>query len=123
MGSSQVEVWKASFCALHGIKEARLKKKALHFSGTVQDNRGRHDSHKKLDDSIRNAIRLHIESFPARESHYSRADNKERKYLDSKLSVTEMYRMFQADHPEYNGQKLEWVYRDIFNYEFNISFG
>ena len=114
---------KNAFCALHGIKESRLKRKVLNFEEPLQDLRGKHGHHKKLDDVIRQKIRQHIASFPARESHYSRADNRKRIYLTSDLNISEMFRLFLEKHPDMNTIAKEWIYRDIFNYEYNISFG
>ena len=82
-----------------------------------------HGHHKKLNDEIRQTIRQHISSFPARESHYSRADNRKRIYLTSDLNISEIFRLFLQQHPDMKTIAKEWIYRDIFNYEFNISFG
>ena len=38
----------------------------------MTDNRGKHDNHSQIADSIKSRICEHISSFPARESHYSR---------------------------------------------------
>ena len=120
---SPIPVCKNAFCALHGIKESRLKKKVLDFEEPLQDLRGKHGHHKKLNDEIRQTIRQHISSFPARESHYSRADNRKRIYLTSDLNISEIFRLFLEQHPDMKTIAKEWIYRDIFNYEFNISFG
>lgn len=117
-----VPVCKAAFCGLHGVKETRLKKKVLNFSDSIQDGRGKHGNHPKVDAEIRTKIREHISQFQPRESHYSRSKNERRSYLDSDLTVAKMHRMFIEEHPDYSTVK-DWLYRDIFNYEFNLSFG
>lgn len=64
-------------------------------------------------------IREHIESFPCIESHYCRA-NSTKKYLESHLSVSSMYRLFQQKYPDSN--ITEAVYRNVFRFNFNLSF-
>ena len=117
------EVCKASFCALHGIKESRLKRKVLKFTANIGDHRGKHNQHQKLNPEFRDKVRNHIRTFPARESHYSRAKNQTRVYLDSSMSIARMHRLFIQENPDLQGKVLYWLYEDIFNHEFNVSFG
>ena len=118
-----VRVCQAAFVALHGIKVSRLKRKILHFEKDIQDGRGKHDQHSQISIQVRDQIRHHIRLFPARESHYSRCQNTNRKYLDPSLSVTSMHQDFLKENPDLNGQAKYWLYNEIFNTEFNISFG
>ena len=109
------------------------------------DRRGKHDKHVTVGEDLKNLIREHIQSFPARHSHYSRQDNAGRVYLSPELSIARLHRMFlEAHDPEYiqlqednlqrriahqSVQKLrkplvsEHLYHDIFVNEFNIHFG
>lgn len=118
-----IKVCKAALCALHGISRARLAKKVLNFDVDITDGRGKHGNHIRLDDEIRNKVREHIRSFPARESHYSRSKNQSRKYLDSNLSISEMHRLLVKEYPNLERSAKYWLYEDLFNHEFNISFG
>ena len=43
--------------------------------GIIWDKCGKHDNHQRVNDEVRNVIREHIRSFPARSSHYSRLEN------------------------------------------------
>ena len=72
---------------------------------------------------MRDQIRHHFRLFPARESHYSRSQNTNRKYLDPSLSVASMHQDLLKENPDLNGQAKYWLYNEIFNTEFNISFG
>lgn len=121
--SRTVSVCKAAFLGLHGIKESRLKKKVLNFQADLSDGRGKHGNHQKIDDSIKNRIRDHINKFPARESHYSRSKNEQKKYLDAGLTVAEMHCIFLKENPDLSETVKYWLYQDLFNFEFNISFG
>lgn len=118
-----ITVCKAAFLGLHGIKMSRMKKKVLNFTTEISDKRGKHENHAKINDDVRNRIREHIRQFPARESHYSRAKNTHKKYLDSTLSVAEMHRIFIRENPDLAEACKYWLYQNIFNYEFNIAFG
>ena len=71
-------------------------------------------------------IREHIKQFPRRKSHYSRSSNRKREYLDEGLSISCMYRLYlDKNEPEAgrDPQAKEWLYRNIFNEEFNLTFG
>lgn len=74
-------------------------------------------------------MREHIRSFPCRKSHYSRSSNLKREYLDEGLSISRIYLLYQEKYePEVKEsgikpQVKEWLYRKIFNEEFNLSFG
>ena len=83
---------KAAFIGLYGIKASRLERKVLNFSSDLADNRGKHNNHSKVADSVKNCLREHIEMFSARENGYSRSKNERKKYLDSSLKIAEMHR-------------------------------
>lgn len=89
------------------------------------DLRKGHTPQNKIPEEIRQGIRDHINKFPYYESHYNR-EKSSRKYLECDLNVTKMYQLYYDEAvaanilPEHIG-KL-WLYRDIFNTEFNLSF-
>ena len=139
-------VCQKAFCNIHGFTSKRLqvlRKKIV--SGIPFDERGKHRSHQKVSDDIRNLVRDHISSLPARTSHYSRKHNSARKYLPPELSIARLYKDFLKIHdPDYlkleeeNYQRevshqplqkirkpiiSEHFYHDIFVKEFNIGFG
>ena len=66
-----------------------------------------------------NEVRKHIASFPTVPSHYCRA-NSDRNYLDSNLSVARMYKLYTENNVT-QPVKIH-IYRQIFNYDFNLSF-
>ena len=92
-----------------------------------EDNCGKHSNRPHaICDELKAQVREHISSLPSRESHYSRNDNRKRKYLADGLSIARMYRLYLEKYePNIEGrpQVKEWLYRKIFNEEFNISFG
>ena len=100
----------------------------------------------KLSEGIKQKVRAHIHSFPAQQSHYSRAKNPWKKYLPERLSVSGMYNLFlEENQPEcltylraledcrqkqiqYTDQVVkpmlvECTYRNIFDTELNLGFG
>ena len=77
---TDVKVCKMGFCAVHGFTPKWLQ--VLHHkiaaageSSIELDNRGKHSNRQTIGDDVRQLIREHISSFPARSSHYSRKDN------------------------------------------------
>lgn len=74
-------------------------------------------------------IREHIKTFPCRKSHYSHSDNRKREYLNEGLSISCMCLLYlekykpQVKETGAKPEVKEWLYRKIFNKEFNLSFG
>ena len=144
-----VKVCQTAFCSVYGFGPKRLLvlRRKLDPSGiTIEpDKRGKHDNHPTVGEEVKDLIREHIRSFPARHSHYSRRDNAGRVYLSPELSISHLYQNFlQCHDPEYiqlqeeNQQRRirhepvqkirsplvsEHMYHDIFVGEFNIHFG
>lgn len=144
-----VRVCQKAFCSVYGFGPKRLlilrKKQGKDGTCLEPDRRGKHDKHATVDEDLKDLIREHIQSFPARHSHYSRQDNAGRVYLSPELSIARLHRMFlEAHDPEYvqmqednlqrriahqSVEKLrkplvsEHLYHDIFVTEFNIHFG
>lgn len=78
-------------------------------------------------------IKNHINSFPRCVSHYSRNDNREKRYLSPELSVKKMYRMYLEKYEndflerKSRGEQIKPVikydfYTQYFNTNFNLSF-
>lgn len=86
----------------------------------VLDARGKRTPGNKLDDSD---IVAHIKSFPAYQTHSSREENPERKYLDPDLNIKKMYGLY-VEKCRSEGKeplKLKFYYR-VFSTKFNLQF-
>ena len=146
-----IKVCQKAFCGVHAFGPKRLRvlrekiTDAMDGSTVVWDKRGKHHGHVKVSEAVRDTVREHIRSYPARSSHYSRSDNTGRVYLPPDLSIARLYRDFLEKHdPEYvqleednrqrviQHQPIEPLrkpictlhfYHDIFVKEFNIYFG
>lgn len=106
------------------IKKIRIiaEKKRKNNGICPQDGRGKHEMHPKISQIDKDKVRLHIKSFPAYFSHYSR-EKSEKKYLSPDLSISQMYRLYCLQCNENDCVPLkEFQYRKIFNEEFNLSF-
>lgn len=130
----RIKVCKQAFCQLHAIGKRRVEVLCSKLSSGViiaEEGRGKHSSRPRtIAEELKAQVREHISSFPCQESHYSRHYNKKRKYLPENLSIARMYCLYlQQYEPEVNKdagdkpQVKEWLYRKIFNEEYNIGFG
>ena len=127
---NQYKFARIPFVFFMGLGSGRVEGVAMQLVGGVviaSDRRGKHRSRPhSIPDQVKERIREHIKLFPRRKSHYSRSSNRKREYLDEGLSISRMYRLYLEKHePEAgtNPQAKEWLYRKIFNEEFNLSFG
>lgn len=89
------------------------------------DKRGRHQPANKISEEVRQHVRNHISKFPTYESHYSRERTK-KKYLGNHLNLSRMYSLYLEECKEsgVGSESIakEWLYVEIFNYEYNYSF-
>ena len=134
-GNPDVKVCKQAFMSIHAISKKRLLRLLSHNMTTPpRDMRGRHSNHIVVSQSITEKIKAHINSFPRRQSHYSRKDNPHKTYLDPALSVQRMWLLYfekeeleqlanVAERRPCSGKVKLWLYRHIFNTHFNLSFG
>lgn len=87
------------------------------------DLRGVQPSVNKIDDARIQIVRNHIESFPAYQSHYTRAHNPDRKYLSEFLNIRTLFNLYKEHCNNINAIPVsESKYRYIFNYEYNLHF-
>ena len=98
-GAISEQVCKKAFLSIHGISNGRLERAIqaqVKTGGTPHgDQRGRHVPGNKTSDDDIEFIKQHISSFPRYQSHYSRQDNPNRKYLSPTLSIAKMYSLYQ----------------------------
>ena len=125
---TDVEVCKKTFCDVHAVGKRRIERLCEKVGAlTVVDGRGRHHNRPHtISEEVKAKIRDHIQSFPRRQSHYSQSSNRHREYLPEGLSIVEMHRLYLTKHEPEAGDKpvvKEWLYRKIFNEEFNLGFG
>lgn len=126
-GESEVQVCKITFCNTFGVTLRRVQiiaEKVVHGVIDVRDRRG--GSRPKKNSEWKSKIVDHISSFPIVESHYSRRDNPNKKYLSSDLSVAAVYKSFIELHELRDVKPCpvsrQWYYK-VFTENFNLSFG
>ena len=123
-GRVSVRICKVAFLRIHAVSNGRLgralKAQADNGGSPRGDMRGRHLPANKTTDADLEDVKKHILSFPKYRSHYSRSDNPHRHYLSPDLSITKMYLLYKHGC---STPVSEWVYRKVFNQEFNMSFG
>ena len=89
----------AAFYSLFGVTKSRVRRLAsesTESSCAPTDKRGKHSNRpKKISEEVRHQIDMHIRSFPAMKSHYSRNKvSRRRKYLSPQLNVTQMHELY-----------------------------
>lgn len=127
-GENSVRICKVAFLCIHGISNGRLSRV---LAGQAQegglpklDKRGHKEPPNKTSEEDIHHVREHINAFPVYTSHYSRADNPDRKYLSPHLSISKMYHLYKEECTRDGRSTVsEWIYRREFNEHFNLSFG
>ena len=117
-----------TLCISNAVIDNALIKRSNHGEFVGDDGRGRKPAYNKTADREIFAVKQHIESFPAIESHYCRASTS-RSYLDPNLTIKKMHKLFlekctEDDDGVYNNLKSvsEGVYRKIFCENYNLGF-
>lgn len=89
----------------------------------LTDKRGRHTPSNKMSESQIKFVLQHIRSFPKFKSHYSRAQNPNRRYLTISLNLKKMYQLYTEKCSEAKRPPVRLsYYRMLFNTRFNLSF-
>ena len=127
-GSISVRVCKVAFLNIFGISNGRLdralKAEVAAGGSPHSDQRGKHSPANKTSEEATSKVKAHIESFPWYKSHYSRKDNPNRCFLSPDLRIQIMHCLFSEKCTKNNEEAVSlWVYRQIFNECYNLSFG
>lgn len=120
VGNTRIQVCKSAFVSLHAVTQKRVTRIAnlLLRGETPKDKRGFHPNAKKTPVEVEHIIHQHIESFPAKTTHYS---GSEIQYLDARLDVKQMHQLFKEKHP--NVEVKYKFYLRYFNENFRYRFG
>lgn len=125
-GQSTVRVCKKYFLSTFGVSDGRVTRALSKLTaGRVpgEDLRGKHVAAQKITAEQIKSVNDHISSFPAFQSHYTRKDNPNRKYLSPELNLTKMYHLYTEWCKEKEIQPVkEYYYRHTFNNKFNLQF-
>lgn len=139
LSNSEFIVCKVAFCSLFGIGKSVVERLINHiksYKASPEDLRGKHTNRSnRISTDITFKINAHINSFPKIQSHYSRSDNSNVKYLSPELNISKMYKLYlEKNEPE----KFELIKRgeknikpivkydyfsEHFKNNFNLSFG
>ena len=126
--NDKIVVCKLMFLNTLGITEKFVRvalSKKKQSGVATPDERGKHPPKNKLPEEVRESVFAHISSFPVYESHYSREKTK-RKYLGPELNINVMYKLYleKCNEAKMHDKVIAkaWLYRKIFNENFNLSF-
>ncbi|CAB3231933.1 unnamed protein product [Arctia plantaginis] len=127
LGGEKVRVCKLFFKNTLGITDRPIRTvmfKRNKLAGTILagDTRGKHSNHPKIDESIRSAIKTHIESITKIDSHYTRA-NTSKEFIDGSRTIAEVHKDYvdisKRQNVPYGNYML---FYKIFTEDYNISF-
>jgi len=109
--TGDVVVCKQAFVSIFGITVGRVRRLCeWTTSGQLTpptDKRGKHGNHYKIPEEIHTQVCNHIESFPPRESHYSRHDNTNKRFLSENLNIMRMYMLYLEKHEPEQVERIE----------------
>lgn len=91
--------------------------------GVVElDRQGKHNTHPKISDAVKDSIRSHINSIPRMESHYLRKQTS-KEFIEGGKTIADLHRDYVRQCEVEGKPSANYhMYNDIFNSEFNISF-
>lgn len=125
--NGRIEICRTMFLNTLSIKKGVLnfaiKKRIANINAITieKDKRGGYGLSKILEVSTE-FLKNHIRKFPTVPSHYCRKESR-RQYLDPKLNISQMYKLYKKECSESDIECLkESYYRHIFNTCFNLSF-
>lgn len=125
--NTRTRVCKFFFINTLGISDKTTRTVIKKITSTImgvdlKDNRGKHDSHIKLDSELREGVKAHINSIPRIENHYCRASTS-REYIEGGVNITTLHRDYVEDCKCKGVPHVAYpIYYQIFSNDFNISF-
>ena len=123
--TGKIQICLKTLCSIFGVTPRRVQMiqiKMKQREVNPNDMRGKHTNRPHaISNEVKNLIREHIKSIPAQESHYSRHDNENIKYLSADLNIRSLYELFAIKYP--NVKATAHLYREIFRSEFKLRFG
>lgn len=131
VNGQSVEVCKTEFLNIHGLQKSKgrlnniVSKKIRGTSIPEKDKRGKHENRpNQINDQRKESVRRHIDLIPKYQSHYSRAENLGKVYLNCDMTISRLYSDFYVPwcQKENIEPVLEHTYRKIFCTEYNIGF-
>lgn len=120
--TSYIKVCKDFFKRSFKISDGRITRAlANKVVGTAppKDARGKSAAVNKVTTERRIEVINFIKKFPTSTSHYSRHKNLNKNYLSSNLNISLMYNLYKQEH---NDPVSKYVFRQIFDKDFNLSF-
>lgn len=126
-----VNVCKTEFLNVHGLQKSKgrlnniVSKKIRGTPVPEKDKRGRHSNRpNQISDQQKQSVRQHIDLIPKYQSHYSRAENLGKVYLNCDMTISRLYSEYYVPWCQQQHIKpvLEHTYRQIFCTEYNIGF-
>lgn len=116
-------VCKNCFLQIHGISRDRVDRICQLLGknlGTPTDKRGKNKSGNAKPGAVCFRIHEHISKFDVKETHYG---GKPKKYLDARLNIKLMYRMFISENADLENEVKYNYYYMYFKENFGYSFG
>lgn len=102
-----------------------IQKKLLN-NESLEDNRGKHDSHQGLSNDLKQMIHDHCKLIPHSNSHYGSEKSNLLYFDNSELNISEMYKLFIAYYTAETGDIKPPItlstYSKYFNHNLNFSF-
>lgn len=125
LNDTQIRVCKTFFKSTLDISDRMIftiQTKVNENGMMLDDLRGKHKNHRKIDSELRTAIMNHINSIPRIESHYLRASTS-RQYIDGSKTIKDLFIDFELQQQQANKDVGTYMtYYKIFTTEFNIGF-
>lgn len=121
VGKNRWHVCQVMFTSLFCISKKRLYclQQCMAAGNMPTDKRGKHNHRaNKVPEEMLSKIKAHIDLFPVKESHNG---DEHLKYLDARLTISKMHKMFQDKHPQ--AKVTREFYHAFFRKNYSLRFG
>lgn len=117
------------FLDMYQISEKRLRviQQKVLDGDTFKEKRGSHGNRPhKIAENVWDIVKIHLQTIPSRESHYSRDKSKKRYFENPNLSPKKLYDLFKGFYRERTGENLKnlhyTTYHKFFLHKMNYGF-
>lgn len=105
-------------------KRVRVLQDKILRKEPIEDKRGKHGNHKKIEPDVYSLALDHLKSIPNKPAHYSYVKSNRLYFQNPDLNIKKIFTLFQDYFKEHTGNNLQMKYKTYFKFfrETNFDF-
>lgn len=115
----KIKVCKIMILSIFQISQKRFRivQRKVASGSSFSENRGTHKNRfNKLDDDVLNLMKVHLNTIPWKNSHYTQQKTELKYFENPELNIKKLYNLFLEYYKEHTKKTLKMSYKTYFYY-------